>query len=94
MPAEASGSKSPAASPEAGGTSHPMRYRQRGHCRLSHRRTSLALPQQQSKHFMRMALPLVIRSPKLIPQPEHRPQQKQRIPVVSFWGGGISLCWR
>lgn len=39
----------------------PMRYRHNGHFVNSHRRTSALFPQQQSKHFSRIALLLVIR---------------------------------
>ena len=45
----------------------PIRYRQRGHCLQGHLLTSALLPQQQSKHFNRIALPLVIRSSILSP---------------------------
>ena len=40
----------------------PIRYRQRGHCLQGHRLTSALLPQQQSRHLSRIALPLVILS--------------------------------
>jgi hypothetical protein len=45
----------------------PIRYRQRGHCLQGHRLTSALLPQQQSRHFNRIAFPLVIRSSILSP---------------------------
>ena len=42
--------------------SFPMRYRHSGQSVTGHRRTSALFPQQQSRHFCRIALPLVIRS--------------------------------
>lgn len=46
--------------------SFPMRYRHKGHLRNSQRRTSALFPQQQSRHFRRMALPRVILSSIII----------------------------
>lgn len=40
----------------------PIRYRHKGQLVAGHRRTSALLPQQQSRHLSRIALPLVIRS--------------------------------
>jgi hypothetical protein len=68
-----------------------MRNRQSGHFLDSQRRTSEALPQQQSKHFSRMALPLVIRSSKLNPRKEQFPQQRKKILADSLWPGGSWL---
>ena len=47
-------------SPSRAFFSLPIRYRQRGHCLQGHRLTSALLPQQQSRHLSRIALPLVI----------------------------------
>ena len=63
-----------------------MRNRQRGHFLTSHSRTSVALPQQQSKHFSRIAFPLVIRSSKLNYR-KRCPQQRQRDSAASAWSG-------
>jgi hypothetical protein len=68
-----------------------MRNRQRGQFLDSQRRTSEALPQQQSKHFSRMALPLVIRSSKLNPRKEQFPQQRKNISWDFVWTGGTWL---
>lgn len=71
-----------------------MRNRQSGQFLDSQCRTSMALPQQQSKHFSRMAFPLVIRSSKLNPRNEHSPQQRQRYPELFLWGDVLWICLR
>ena len=48
-------------------SSRPMRYRHRGHLLAVQRRTSVALPQQQSRHLSLIALLRVIRSFILLP---------------------------
>ena len=63
-----------------------MRNRQSGHFLTSHSRTSVALPQQQSKHFSRIAFPLVIRSSKLNSR-KRNPQQREKNSAASAWHG-------
>ena len=87
------GWNSSASLPESAKASRPMRNRQRGHFLDSHSRTSVALPQQQSKHFSRMAFPLVIRSSKLNSRKMH-PQQRQRNPAASAWNGFLWIYHR
>ena len=75
-------------SPSRAFFSLPILYRHKGQFVQVHRRTSALLPQQQSRHFNLIALPLVILSSMLSPHPC---QHCQLLPAESF---KIFLLWR
>ena len=58
-------------SPSRAFFSLPIRYLHKGQLVQAHRRTSALLPQQQSRHFKRIALPLVILSSMPSPPCQH-----------------------
>ena len=68
-------------SPSRAFFSLPIRYLHKGQLVQVHRRTSALLPQQQSRHFKRIALPLVILSSMLSPR---SCQHSQLLPAEGF----------
>lgn len=67
--------------------SFPIRYRHKGQFVQLHLRTSALLPPQQSRHFWRIAFPLVILSSMFTP-----PSDPNRIPLTwQFFGAALIL---